>query len=439
MIDARPVRGPFRRLRTQVEAGLIAIMLALPWIEIAGEPLLRLDVPNRRFHVFGLVIFPQELFFLWLLVIGLALALFFFTALAGRLWCGWACPQTVFSDLFAGIARRIKGFHGTRAPARIASWRIAASHVVLAALGGVIGFHLVAYFCSPRELLGDLLHGSASRVQVGFLCFGALVAYVDFALVRQTFCKYLCPYARFQGVMFDSDTLVVGYDTARGEPRGKRGKAAGDCVDCGLCVAVCPTQIDIRDGLQLECIACTQCIDACNGVMAKLGRKPELIGYRSLVSLESGKKARLLRPRVVIYAALLVAVGAAFATTLARRLPFELTVAHNAASLYETLADGRTGNAYTLRIENRGLERQAFRLALEAPSGFELLGGAGLVDIDGASSRELRVFVAAPASGAHAQAIAFSLEDSARPGQRLRRPAMFVFRPGGGGESGGAR
>jgi polyferredoxin len=204
-------------------------------------------------------------------------------------------------------------------------------------------------------------------------------------------------------------------------------------------VAVCPTQIDIRDGLQLECIACTQCIDACNGVMAKLGRAPELIGYRSLVSLESGRKARMLRPRVVIYAALLVAVGAAFATTLARRLPFELTVAHNPSSLYETLADGRTGNAYTLHIENRGREKQAFRLALEAPSGFELLGGAGTIDIDGSTSREVRVFVAAPGTGAHAQAIAFSLEASDRPERRVRRPAMFVFRPGGGGESGGAR
>jgi cytochrome c oxidase accessory protein FixG len=342
----------------------------------------------------------------------------------------------VFSDLFAGIARRIQGFRGTRAPARVAKWRIAATHAVFAALGLVIGFHLVAYFCSPRDLLGDLLHGEASRVQVGFLAFGAVVSYLDFAIVRQTFCKYLCPYARFQGVLFDSDTLVIGYDAARGEPRGKRGTAAGDCVDCGLCVAVCPTQIDIRNGLQLECIACTQCIDACNGVMAKLGRKPELIGYRSLVSLEGRGRARILRPRVVVYAALLVAVGAAFATTLARRMPFELTVAHNPSSLYETLADGRTGNSYTLHIENRGLAKQAFRLALEAPEGFELLGSAGTVDIEAASIRELRVFVAAPSTGRPTQPIAFSLEDSERPERRVRRTAMFVFRPGSGGESG---
>ncbi len=436
MLDARPVRGPFRLLRTRVEALLIALLLALPWIEIAGEPLFRLDVPHRRFHVFGLVIFPQELFFLWLVVIGLAFALFFFTALAGRLWCGWACPQTVFSDLFAGIARRIQGWRGTHAPTSIARWRIAATHAVWAALALVIGFHLVGYFCSPRELADELLHGNATRAQLGFLAFGAVVSYVDFALVRQSFCKYLCPYARFQGVLFDSDTLVVGYDTARGEPRGKRGTTTGDCVDCHLCVAVCPTQIDIRNGLQLECIACTQCIDACNTVMARLERPPDLIGYRSLVSLEGRRSARLVRPRVLIYAALLVVVGVAFAAALATRLPFELTVAHNASNLYETLADGRTGNAYTLHIENRGRSKQAFRLALEAPVGFELLGSTGVVDIAGSSSRELRVFVAAPAVGARPQAIAFSLEDSTRPDQRLRRPAMFVFRPGGGGESG---
>jgi cytochrome c oxidase accessory protein FixG len=437
VLDARPVRGPLRRLRTQVDALLVAILLALPWIELAGEPLLRLDVPHRRFHIFGLLIFPQELFFLWLVVMALALALFFFTALAGRLWCGWACPQTVFSDLFAGIARRIQGWHGTRPPKRIAPWRLAATHAAWAGCAAVIGFHLVAYFCSPYTLASDVLHGAASPVQLGFLAAGAGVAYLDFAIVRQTFCKFLCPYARFQGVLFDSDTLVVAYDGARGEPRGKRGTAKGDCVDCGLCVAVCPTQIDIRDGLQLECIACTQCIDACNGVMAKLDRAPELIGYRSLAAAEGRGRARLLRPRVLIYGGLLVAVCAAFATALMERLPFELTVAHNPTSLYETLSDGRTGNSYTLRIENRDRASHAFHLALEAPAGFELLGSAGSVELEPASSAELRVFVASSSALQAAQAIAFSLEDLSHPERRLVRPATFVFRPSGTGGSGG--
>jgi len=423
VLDARPVRGWFRRLRTQVEIVLIGVLFLLPWLEPGGEPLLRLDIPNRRFHVFGLVIFPDELLFLWLIVIGLALALFFFTALAGRLWCGWACPQTVFSDLFAGVARRIRGKHG-------GVLRNAASHAAWAALSLVIGFHLVAYFGSPRALAADLLHASASPTRLGFLAAASVLAYLDFGVVRQTFCKYLCPYARFQGVMFDAETLVVAYDPGRGEPRGKRGKTTGDCVDCGLCVAVCPTGIDIRRGLQLECIACTQCIDACDGVMQKLGRAPKLIGYRSLVGLEHGRRARLARPRVLIYAGLLAAVSAGFAVALAGRSPFQLYVAHNAASLTATLADGRLGNAYTLRVENRDRAAHRLQLSLDAPAGFDLLAGVNPVELEPTSTRELRVFVAAPRGspdGDGRAPIAFALSDVERPALRVQRSAMFLF------------
>ncbi len=423
MLDARPVRGFFRTQRTRVEALLIAILFLIPWIELAGEPLLRLDVPARRFHVFGLVIFPDELLFLWLIVIGLALALFFFTALAGRLWCGWACPQTVFSDLFAGIARRIRGRGRASAARRLAV------HAAWLAVSVVIGFHLVAYFISPRELSLELLDGTASASRFATVGAAALLAYLDFGVVRQTFCKYLCPYARFQGVLFDAETLVVAYDERRGEPRGKRGKTSGDCVDCRLCVAVCPTGIDIREGLQLECIACTQCIDACDGVMAKLGRPAKLIGYRSLVGLEQKRRPRLARPRVLIYAALLAAVAAGFTTALGARRPFELYVAHNASSLYATLADGRPGNAYTLRVENRDRAAHRLRLALEAPAGFELLAGVNPVELGPTASRELRVFVAGPREERddEPQRIAFALSDVERPALRVQRGATFLF------------
>jgi len=429
VLDGRPVRGFFRTLRTRVEALLVAILLLVPWLELHGEPLLRLDVPHRRFHVLGLVIFPDELLFLWLIVIGLALSLFFFTALAGRLWCGWGCPQTVFSDLFAGIARRLQGWHGTRAPARPSRAGVVATHGVWAALSAVIGFHLVAYFSPPRELLADLLHGTVSGTRLGFLVAASALAYFDFGIVRQTFCKYLCPYARFQGVLFDADTLVVAYDGARGEPRGKRGTTRGDCVDCGLCVAVCPTGIDIRQGLQLECIACTQCIDACDGVMEKLGRAPRLIGYRAVVPRAARARARLLRPRVVAYGVLLLAAAGAFATALRARSPFEVFVGHNAASLYATLADGRPGNAYTLRVENRDTVPHRLELSLEAPAGFDLLTGVNPIEVAPTASRELRVFVAGPrpAETAHSEPIAFALADVERPSARLRRSATFIF------------
>jgi cytochrome c oxidase accessory protein FixG len=433
MLDARPVRGFFRSLRTPVYTALIVWLLALPWLELGGEPLLRLDVPGRRFHVFGQVIFPQELFLLWLIAIGLALTLFLVTALLGRVWCGWACPQTVLSDLFAGVARRIQGWKGTHPPARVTRARVVSTHVAWLGLALVLGFHLVAYFTAPLELLRDLVHADVSRTQLGFLLAATALAYADFGLVRQTFCKYLCPYARFQGVLFDSDTLVVAYDARRGEPRGKRGRARGDCVDCGLCVSACPTGIDIRDGLQLECIACTQCIDACNGVMAKVGRAPNLIGMSSQVALEGVRRARRARPRVLIYAALLAAVAAGFGAALGTRRGFELTVAHQGAQLAERLADGRTANAYALRVENRALEARSYRLALEAPSGFALVAGENPITLEPATRRELRVFVAAPAErpSLPVQAIVFALADVDEPERSIRRRATFVFSSGG--------
>jgi cytochrome c oxidase accessory protein FixG len=431
MLTARPVQGRYRTLRWLADAVLIALMFLVPWIRIGGEPLVLLDVPARKFHVFGLVIFPQELFFLWLIVAGLALSLFFFTALAGRLWCGWACPQTVFTDVFAAVARRIEGWKGVTRPARVAAWRKVATHVVWLALSTVIGFHLVGYFVSPYTMFADLRDGVMHPTALGFLVAVSLLAYADFALVRQVFCKYLCPYARFQGVLFDRDTLVIGYDTQRGEPRGKLARAEGaaargDCVDCGLCVAVCPTEIDIRKGLQLECIACTQCIDACDSVMARIGRPRGLIDYRSLVSLEGLREARLLRPRVAIYGALLLVLGVTFAATLSRRLPMDLQVTRNAANLFSTAADGRPGNAFTLHIENRARSQRTFRIVLGHADPFELVAGMNPIVVPAVSATETRVFVLANSDAVGSRDFEFVLEPVDDPGRSVVRRARFV-------------
>ncbi len=426
MRDARPVEGTFRRLRWAANAVLVLILFAIPWIRIGGEPLVLLDIPARKFHVFGLVIFPQELFYLWLIVAGLALALFFFTALLGRLWCGWACPQTVFTDLFAALERRILGWKGTRRPARVPVWRRIATHVAWIACSVVIGFHLVGYFRSPYQMLS----GSFGPASLGFLAAASILAYLDFVWIRQTFCKWLCPYARFQGVLFDRDTLVIGYDVRRGEPRGKRGRAAGDCVDCGLCVAVCPTGIDIRHGLQLECIACTQCIDACNGVMSRLGRERNLIGYRSLVALEGLRPARLLRPRVVAYGTLLVGFAVAFAVLLGNRLPMELTVAHNRDSLFTRTADGRVGNAFTLHVENRDRSERVFHLSIEDAEDFDLVAGINPLRVGPTSAVEARVFVVARGDEPREpREIRFVLEDADDPSRHIVRSTSF-FVPG---------
>jgi cytochrome c oxidase accessory protein FixG len=428
VLAARPVEGAFRSFRTRAYALLIAILFAIPWIRIGGEPLILLDVPNRQFHVFGLVIFPQELFFLWLIVAGLALALFFFTALAGRLWCGWACPQTVFTDLYSAVARRIQRWTRAGPPRHIAPWRRVATHAAWIAISAIVGMHLVGYFHSIYDLLASLRAGHWTGASMGFWIAATALSYADFGLVQQTFCKYLCPYARFQSVLLDGDSLVVAYDAKRGEPRGKRAQGAGDCVDCGLCVAVCPTGIDIRNGLQLECIGCTQCIDACNGVMARVVRPPDLIAYRSLASLE-GRRTRLLRPRVAIYGTLLVAVAIGFTTALARRAPFALEVERNRSALYQRMADGRIGNAYTLHVQNRDRSDRVYTIRIEAPANYELVTGVNPLPVPATTSVTASVFVlAAPGqqNAEHGTPIRFVIEEPDEPGHGVARDTSFV-------------
>jgi cytochrome c oxidase accessory protein FixG len=429
MLAARPVEGAFRRLRTRANVLLIGILFAVPWIRIDGEPLILLDVPDRQFHVFGLVIFPQELFFLWLILAGAALALFFFTALAGRLWCGWACPQTVFTDLYSAVARRIQGWTRSGPPRHVAGWRRVATHGAWVAISAIVGLHLVGYFHSIYDLIASLRSAQWTGASMGFWIAATGLSYADFGLVQQTFCKYLCPYARFQSVLLDGDSLVVAYDVGRGEPRGKRAaQDKGDCVDCGLCVAVCPTSIDIRNGLQLECIGCTQCIDACNGVMARVGRAPDLIAYRSLASLE-GRRTRLLRPRVAIYGALLVAAAIGFAVTLTNRAPLALEVERNRSALFQRMGDGRIGNAYTLHVQNRDRSERAYRIRIEAPASYELVAGVNPLHVPATTSISASVFVLASPDSAvdeHGTRIRFVLEDSERPGRSVVRDTSFV-------------
>ena len=431
MLSARPVEGRFRRLRSIANTILIAILFVVPWVRIRGEPLVLLDIPHRKFHVFGLVIFPQELFFLWLILAGLTLALFFFTALAGRLWCGWACPQTVFTDVYAAIARRIQGWTRTSPPRHVALWRRVATHVAWIAVSGIVGLHLVGYFRSPYELIGALRHGDLAGASMGFWIAGAALCYLDFALVRQTFCKYLCPYARFQSVLLDSDSLVVAYDLERGEPRRKKRaeRKGGDCVDCGLCVAVCPTDIDIRKGMQMECIGCTQCIDACDGVMNRIGRPLGLIGYRSLASLE-GRRTRLLRPRVVIYGVLLVASVLGFGAAIVAREPLSLEVERNRTSLYQRSADGRIGNAYTLHVQNRERQDHVYRIGIDAPARFQLVAGVNPLPIPATGDVTASVFVLAQpdatAEDEDGTPIRFHLENVERPGRKIARDSTFL-------------
>jgi len=279
-------------------------------------------------------------------------------------------------------------------------------------------------------LIGALRDGDLAGASMGFWVAGAALCYLDFALVRQTFCKYLCPYARFQSVLLDSDSLVVAYDTNRGEPRGKkRGEGkGGDCVDCGLCVAVCPTDIDIRQGMQMECIGCTQCIDACDGVMNRVGLPLGLIAYRSLASLE-GRRTRLLRPRVAIYGVLLLASVLGFGAALAGREPLSFEVERNRTSLYQLSADGRIGNAYTLHVQNRDRQDHVYRIGIDAPATFQLVAGVNPLPIPATGSVTASVFVLAQRDATaegDGTPIRFHLEDIERTGRQIARDSTFL-------------
>ena len=431
MRQARAVEGRFRSWRSRANVALIVVLLGLPWLQWRGFPLVLLDVPERRFHVFGLVIHPQEMFFLWLVITLAAASLFLFTALLGRVWCGWACPQTVFTDLFAGLERRIAPVVRGKPAAR---WRRGVVQALWLGIAGVVAFHVVAWFVPARELAGRLFLGADPGWSVAGFAWIALTAITlfDFALFRQRFCKFLCPYARFQSVLFDRDTLVIGYDASRGEPRGKRGTTTGDCVDCSLCVQVCPSDIDIRDGMQLECIACTQCIDACDGVMAQLDRPRGLIDYRSLRGLEGGGSARLLRPRPLIYGTILTILGATFALHLAAREPVGFSVTHRRGTIAARMGDGRIGNAFDVRIENRGHDERRYALSLEdAPSGVELVAGVNPVSVAGLDAVDARVFVVASNEAAGSlDELSFVLEPVDGAHAALRRMSHFLHTGG---------
>ena len=389
----RPVTGRFRAIRWGTEGLLIAIMFGLPWTTVNGRQTILIDVPARKFDVFGLVIWPEELYFLWLLLALGAIALFFFTALAGRIWCGYACPQTVFTDLFVETGRLVEGKHGRPAP-----WRRALKHLLYVGIAAVIGFHVVAYFVPPRALVARIVNGPAGPPVSAWLLLSA-IAWANWTFVRQTFCVTVCPYARLQGVMLDNDSLIIAYDAARGEPRGKRGTTKGDCVDCDLCVAVCPTGIDIRDGLQMECIACAQCIDACDGVMARIARPPGLIGYASQAARDALRPTRFLRPRVAVYAVALLALTVTFVTGLARREPLSLRALRNPTLMYQRMPDGSVANSYALHIENRDAKPQRFLVSAEGLQGVKLLIGVNPIAVDPGKLVETRVFVVTAPDG----------------------------------------
>lgn len=394
------VSGRWVRARRVVYYALIALWAALPWIPVGGHPAVFLDVDRRQFFLFGATFNAQDIWLLFFAVSGFAFGLLYATALLGRVWCGWACPQTVFIEgIFRPIERLVNGPRNTALERKKkpfgfdAAWRIVVTHALYVLAAAFAAHVFLAYFVSLPGLYAMIRTSPAAHPEAFAWMLGSTALfYVSFGVFREQFCVVMCPYGRLQSVLLDDDALVIGYDERRGEPRGKaKTQGRGDCVDCNRCVVVCPTGIDIRDGLQLDCIACTACIDACDDVMDRLGQPRGLIRYDSLRGLR-GEKRRIFRPTVAVYTVLLV-IGLVVATfAIRRRDPFEANVLRLPGAPY-TREAGKLRNGYELHLVNKGSQPASFEVTPIAEADMETILPMQKVEIEPLGSRRLPFFV----------------------------------------------
>jgi len=374
-------KGRFTRSRAFFATALTALYVALPWIPINGEPAVFLDVANRQFHYFGLTFLSQDLWIGFFVISGLGFCLFYITALLGRVWCGWACPQTIFLDFVRRIERWIEGDAMARRRLDAAPWTLTKTlrrglkHLLFTLFALILANVLLSYFVSLPRLYTMIRQSPGENWGTFVFVFLMTAAlWFDFAWFREQFCVVLCPYGRLQSALIDSDSLVVGYDASRGEPRGpKKTAKGGDCVDCARCVSVCPTGIDIRQGLQMECIGCAACIDACDDVMTRIKRPRGLIRYDSRRGFE-GKRTRWLRPRVILYTGLAL-LGAAALTLEASTLKFATVSLTRITGIPYVTENGTVRNQFLLRILNKRNAPVVFHIEIAgAPKSLHLSG-----------------------------------------------------------------
>lgn len=370
MVIARYLKGRFRTNRSIVAWLILTIFFILPWTHWNGHSVLRLDLDAKRLLLFGNIFSPQEGLFLMLLFFSLGLSLFFFTSILGRVWCAWGCPQTVLSHLFDWVGRRVLGStYGSRNLNRNQKLILHSAWIAVSAL---VAFSWLGYFFDPYQTLVGAENGNLEASWIGAFGFFSLVAYSDMTWIREQFCKFACPSARFQNVLMDPDTINVIYDSGIGEPRrtaGKKvGEQGGECIACNLCLVVCPQGIDIRDGMNLACISCGQCIDACTKTMGKLG-KQSLIRYTSQRKIENPKtKLRFLRPRTIVYASLLLVAYTAIAILFYLRVPFYAKVLPDRNIQPFFSGDGIVRNVYEIDLQNLSLEDREYSVQLSSDS-----------------------------------------------------------------------
>jgi cytochrome c oxidase accessory protein FixG len=384
------------------------VFYGVPWLQWGQRQALLLDISTHRFYIFGLILYPQDLIYLAVILIIAALALFLFTAVAGRLWCGFSCPQTVYTKIFLWIESKIEGDRAARIRLDNAKlsvkkvYRKGLKHFVWISFSMWTGFTFLGYFTPIRDLMQGITHFSLSPWETFWICFYGFATYGNAGFLREQVCKYMCPYARFQSAMFDQDTLIVTYDEERGEPRSGRSrnvdakeKGLGDCIDCSFCVQVCPVGIDIRNGLQYECISCGLCVDACDSVMDKMGYEPGLIRFSTQngVSQHWSKHEiiqKILRPRVLIYSAVLLSLCIGFAVSLSLRSSFTVDVIRDRGVMSRLVPGGKVENVYRLQITNATEAPQTYRISTTGLEGLSVASNRAFT-VNAADSRMLPV------------------------------------------------
>ncbi|MDF3036683.1 MAG: putative ferredoxin [Paucimonas sp.] len=442
-IYPREISGRYASLRWFCVWATQLVFYGLPWLQWNDRQAVLFDLAARKFYIFGLVLWPQDFIYLAVLLVICAYLLFLATAVAGRVWCGFACPQTVYTEIFMWIERRIEGSRSARMrldkqPASLS--KLAKKTAKHAAWGGVAlwtGFTFVGYF-TPIELLSrEIATAALGGWEIFWILFYALATYGNAGWLREQVCKYMCPYARFQSSMFDKDTLIITYDRERGEPRGAlrrtpvKGPELGDCIDCTMCVQVCPTGIDIRNGLQYECIGCAACVDACNSVMDKVGFERGLIRYSTDNAMKNSMsmkqlRRRVLRPRVLIYSGILLLIVGVFLGSLFTRTPLKVDVIRDRGSMGREVDDGSIENVYRLQIMNTDEKPHRYRITVSGLDTVRLVS-AGEVELAGTESRAVPVRVQTDQGKGQKGSNRIQFEVQALDAERLQVKEKAVF------------